>query len=92
MRINFQNVGFTPRFGTANQTSIPGIVSSEATTAVGVTVSSSAAVTRQITNTNVDAVKVTITFPQLQLAEDNGDLVGSSVSLKIQAQYNGGGF
>ena len=89
---NFQNVGFTPRFGTSNQTSIPGIVSSESTTAVGVTVSSSSAVTRQITNTNVDAIKVTITFPQLQEAKDNGDLVGSSVSLKIQVQYNSGGF
>ncbi len=89
---NFQNVGFTPRFGTSNQTSIPGIVSSESTTAVGVTVSSSSAVTRQITNTNVDAIKVTITFPQLQEAKDNGDLVGSSVSLKIQVQYNSGGY
>jgi predicted phage tail protein len=89
---NFQNVSFTPRFGTANQTSIPGIVSSESTTAVGVTVSSSSAVTRQITNTNVDAIKVTITFPQLQEAKDNGDLVGSSVSLKIQVQYNSGGY
>ena len=89
---NFQGVGFTPRFGTANQTSIPGIVSSESTTAVGVTVSSSSAVTRQITNTNVDAIKVTITFPQLQEAKDNGDLVGSSVSLKIQVQYNSGGY
>ena len=89
---NFQNVGFTPRFGTSNQTSIPGIVSSESTTAVGVTVSSSSAVTRQITNTNVDAIKVTITFPQLQKAEDNGDLIGSSVSLKIQVQYNSGGY
>ncbi len=89
---NFQNVGFTPRFGTANQTSIPGIVSSESTTAVGVTVSSSSAVTRQITNTNVDAIKVTITFPQLQEAKVNGDLVGSSVSLKIQVQYNSGGY
>ena len=89
---NFQNVGFTPRFGTSNQTAIPGIVSSESTTAVGVTVSSSSAVTRQITNTNVDAIKVTITFPQLQKAEDNGDLVGSSVSLKVQVQYNSGGY
>ena len=89
---NFQNVGFTPRFGTSNQTAISGIVSSESTTAVGVTVSSSSAVTRQITNTSVDAIKVTITFPQLQKAEDNGDLVGSSVSLKIQVQYNSGGY
>ncbi len=89
---NFQNVGFTPRFGTSNQEHIPGIESSQSTTGVGVTVTASSPVTRQITNTNVDAAKVTITFPQLQKATDQGDLLGSSVQLKIQVQYNGGGF
>jgi predicted phage tail protein len=89
---NFQNVGFTPRFGTSNQEHIPGIESSQSTTAVGVTVTASSPVTRQITNTNVDAAKVTITFPQLQKATDQGDLLGSSVQLKIQVQYNSGGF
>ena len=98
---NFQNVEFTPRFGTANQTHISGIESSESTTGVGGTPTNPAgtvnsgeqnAVTRQITNTNVDAVKVTITFPQLQKVTDNGDLLGSTVDLKIQVQYNGGGF
>jgi len=89
---NFQNVGFTPRFGTSNQTHISGIESSQSTTGVGVTVTASSPVTRQITNTNVDAAKVTITFPQLQKATDQGDLLGSTVQLKIQVQYNGGGF
>ena len=89
---NFQNVGFTPRFGTSNQTHIPGIEGSQSTTVVGVTVTNSSPVTRQITNTAVDAAKVTITFPQLQKATDEGDLLGSSVNLKIQVQYNGGGF
>ena len=98
---NFQNVNFTPRFGTANQTTIPGIVGSESTSTVGGTPTNPAgtvasgesnAVTRQITNTNVDAVKVTITFPQLQKSTDNGDLLGSTVDLVIQVQYNGGGF
>ena len=89
---NFQNVGFTPRFGTANQLHIPGIESSQSLTGVGVTVTNSTPVTRQITNTNVDAAKVVITFPQLQRATDEGDLLGSTVELKIQVQYNGGGF
>jgi len=89
---NFQNVGFTPRFGTSNQEHIPGIESSQSLTNVGVTVTNSSPVTRQITNTNVDAAKVTITFPQLQKATDEGDLLGSSVQLKIQIQYNSGGF
>jgi len=89
---NFQSVGFTPRFGTSNQEHIPGIESSQSTTAVGVTVTNSSPVTRQITNTNVDAVKVTVTFPQLQRATDEGDLLGSSVDLKVQVQYNSGGY
>jgi len=89
---NFQNVGFTPRFGTSNQTHVPGIEGSQSTTAVGVTVTNSSPVTRQITNTAVDAAKITITFPQLQKATDEGDLLGSSVNLKIQVQYNSGGF
>ena len=75
---NFQNVGFTPRFGTANQTHIPGIESSESTTAVGVVVTNASPVTRTITNTSVDAIKVSITLPQLQRATDAGDLLGSS--------------
>ncbi len=89
---NFQNVDFTPRFGTSNQDHISGIESSQSTTAVGVTVTNSSSVTRQVTNTNVDAVKVTITFPQLQKFTDNGDVLGSTVDLKIQVQYNGGGY
>ena len=89
---NFQDVNFTPRFGTANQTKIPGVESSSSVTSVGVTVTASTPVTRQITNSNVDAVNVTVTFPQLQRATDKGDLLGSSVSLKISVQYNSGGF
>ena len=89
---NFQDVTFNPRFGTSGQTKVEGIESSASTTAVGVTVTQSSPVTRQITNSNVDAVNVTITFPQLQKATEQGDLLGSSVQLKIAVQYNSGGF
>ena len=89
---NYQSVTFTPRFGTGSQTKIAGIESSVSTTSVGVEVTNSTPVTRQITNTNVDAVKVSITFPQLQKATDAGDLLGSSVQLKVAVQYNSGGF
>jgi len=89
---NFQDVTFNPRFGTANQTKVEGIESSSSVTSVGVTVTASAPVTRQITNSNVDAANITITFPQIQKATDKGDLLGSSVQLKISVQYNSGGF
>ena len=89
---NFQDVTFNPRFGTSDQTKVEGIESSSSITAVGVTVTQSTPVTRQITNSNVDAANITITFPQIQKATDKGDLLGSSVSLKIAVQYNSGGF
>ena len=89
---NFQNVTFNPRFGTDSQTAIPNIDSSVSTTSVGVEVTKDIPVTRQITNTNVDKVRVTITFAQLQRATDDGDLLGTSVQLKIAVQYNSGGF
>ncbi len=98
---NFQNVTFNPRFGTDSQTAIPNIDSSVSTTSVGVTVTNAdgtdsgaiaGSVTRQITNTNVDKVRVSITFPQLQKATDDGDLLGAEVQFKIAVQYNSGGF
>ena len=89
---NFQDVTFNPRFGTSGQTKVEGIESSSSVTGVGVTVTQSTPVTRQITNSNVDAVNVTVTFNQLQRATEQGDLLGSSVQLKISIQYNSGGF
>ena len=80
------------RLGTGNQPKMSGIEGSSSITPVGVTVTQAAPVTRQITNTNVDAVNVTITIPQLQEARDNGDLLGSIVELVISVQYNSSGF
>jgi len=89
---NYQDVTFNARFGTADQTKIAGIESSQSTIPVGVTVTAATPVTRQITNTSVDRIKVSITFPQIQKATTEGDLLGSSVQFKISVQYNSGGF
>jgi len=89
---NYQDVTFNARFGTSNQTKVKGIESSSSVTAVGVVVTQSSPVTRQITNSNVDAANITITFPQLQRATDKGDLLGSTVEFKISVQYNSGGY
>ena len=99
---NFQNVEFTPRYGIGNQQPIPGIESSQSTTGVGGNPPSNPAgtnasgdanaVTRTVSNQDVDAVKVTITFPQLQKANDQGDLLGASVHLSVQISYQGGSF
>jgi len=87
---NFQNISFEPRFGTSDQTAIAGITETESETSVGVTVTQSTPVSRQITDTNIDAVRVTIGFPTLQKFEDNGDINGAEVSLTIQTIENDG--
>jgi predicted phage tail protein len=90
---NFQDVTFKSKFGTSNQTAMSGIpAESRSPTAVAVTVTTSAPVTRQITNTDVDAIIVTLTWPQIQVAEDDGDILGDTVEYKIQVQYNSGGY
>ena len=87
---NFKNVSFEPRFGTSNQTAISGITETESETAVGVTVTSDTPVSRSVTNSSIDAVRVTIAFPSLQKFEDNGDINGSEVALTIQTIENDG--
>ena len=100
---NYQNISFIPRFGTSNQQHVAGLGTPQATIGVGgkpqnpagtVASGEANAITTTIaaSSTNPDAVKVTVTFPQLQKATDKGDLLGSSVQLKIQVNYNSGGY
>lgn len=90
---NFSGFTVVTRNGTQAQTYIPGVFANvENEVSVGVEVTNASPVTRQITDTNVDRARITITVPSLQRFEDDGDIVGTSVSLSIQVQYNGGGF
>jgi len=87
---NFPNVSFEPRFGTSNQTAIQGISEIETENAVGVAVTKASPVSRSITNTSVDAVRVTLGFPSLQKFEDDGDINGAEVAINIQTIENDG--
>ena len=87
---NFTDVEFEPRFGTSNQTHIGGISDIETENTVGVAVTNGSPVSRSITNSNVNAVRVTIGFNSLQKFEDNGDISGTSVALRIQIIQNNG--
>ena len=94
---NFQNVTFVPRFGNSIQEKIKGILSNASTIGVDVVVKKDVPVIRQIRATtteslNVDRIKVTVTFPQIQHAKKNGDIEGSEVRLKIALSYNSGGY
>ena len=90
---NHQNVDLDIRFGTDPQTKMSKVSGSASLFNVGVKVENGSPITRQLTNnSDLDAVKITVTVPILQVIEDDGDVVGSSVSFDIQLQYNGGGF
>jgi predicted phage tail protein len=89
---NFQDVTIATRNGTQSQTYIPGTFDVEEEKAVGVEVQFTSPIVRTITDTNVNAVRVTITVPQLQTFTNEGDIVGSQVGLRIYVQFNGGGY
>jgi predicted phage tail protein len=89
-KFNFQNVSFTPRFGTGNQEHIPGIQQSQSPLSGFGSVpctKSGNGVSRSLP-TGKDAVKVTVTFAQIQRATDQNDLLGSTVELKISLRVN----
>jgi len=87
---NFSDVHFESRLGTANQTHIAGISDIETETTVGVAVTNGSPVSRSITNSNINAVRVTVGFNALQKFEDNGDISGTSVDIRIQIIQNNG--
>ena len=90
---NFKDVTFEARTGTSNQTTIPITRDVATTKATGFsTVPQASPKIIQITDSDVDAVSVQITVPQLQKFSDEGDIFGTSVQLEIAVQYSGGSY
>lgn len=87
---NFKDIDFDFRLGTNNQSHIGGINSIERETSVGVQVTKLNPPTRTITDTDVDAVRVTLVFPILQKIENSGDIVGVPVDIDIDLIQNNG--
>jgi len=89
---NFTGYSITTRTGTQNQAYITDLNGTESEQGVGVTITKATPVIRTITDTDVDRVRVTLQLPALQVFTDKGDILGSSVNVKISVQYNGGGY
>jgi len=89
---NFKGVSVDARYGTNAQTYIKRFEASEDIKNVNTEIKNGQPVTRQITDTNVDAVRVAIAIPRLERATNEGDVLGTSVTIQIQLQYNGGGY
>lgn len=91
--LNFSGVAVDWRNGTQAQTYLPGFPAVESETAVSAEVRYATPIVRQISNQNIDAVRVTISIPQLTYqSPTTGDLGGTSVSIAIDVQDNGGGW
>jgi len=88
---NFQNIKFEPRFGTSNQTFIKAISEIETEQAVGVAVTNAQSVTRTITQSDIDAIRITIRFDALiNINPDDGKNLGSTAAAFIILTQNNG--
>ena len=90
---NFKDVSYEVRTGTSNQTNIPITANTENVLPTGLsTIVQATPGVKQITDSDVDAVKVVIAVPGLQRISDKGDIYGSNIDLQIAVQYSGGSY
>ena len=89
---NYKGIFTYLRYGTQAQDWIRGFRASETAFSVGTVVSFASSVTRTITDTTVDAVRITFSVPQLQFFKANGDVTGTQVNFRIELSYDGGTF
>ena len=87
---NFSDVEVFFKNGALDQTALQEINAIENTVPVNVEVTKATSVTRSITDTNVDKVRVSIQVPSLQKFEDNGDILGTEVKISIRITENDG--
>jgi predicted phage tail protein len=89
---NFQNVQVYTRYGTQNQEAIPlsGTIQSEYS--VGVIINPDTPITRTINSVGINAIRLTLSTPQMQEFLDNGDIVGVLIDFAVEVSYNGGAF
>ena len=90
--LNFEGVSVEERVGTTVQAVIPGFTQVESEVGVNQEVTFSSPVIQAVTNTDIDALRVTIRLPQLYNQTSKGDLVGTSVNFLIETQANGGSY
>ena len=88
--LNYKGIIFAVNHGQTNQTALPGLVQVETEIPVGVTVTNNQPVTRTITNTGVDAVRVTVGFPAFQEIHPENGIQGTLVDINVKLiQGNG---
>lgn len=90
---NFRDFEYYTRNGTQDQEHIPLSDTVEQEFPVGILFDTEDQTeTRQITDTNVDAIRITLALQALLRVEQDGDQRGAKVELTIEIQYDGGGY
>ena len=88
---NAPGVTWEARYGTPNQTYIPGYSDIETPFNIATQCKFSAPVTFTVTNLNADRCRIIVTIPSLTSTDiTTGDLHGTSVEYKFQISTNGG--
>ena len=87
---NFSDVEVHVKHGTEDQTPLQEINAIENTVPVGVEVTHATPITRSITDSNVDKVRISIQIPSLQLFQQDGDIHGTEVKISIRIVENNG--
>ena len=88
---NFQGIKFEPRFGTSDQKTIKAISDIETEEAVGANVTNAASVTREISDSNIDAIRITVRFDALiDIDRETGKNRGTAVEIFIKITENDG--
>ncbi|MGY3285030.1 putative phage tail protein [Pseudomonas fulva] len=90
--VNFPGVEWEWRPGSVEQSYIQGIPSVENETSVNVELRSDNPFTRALSNTQLSAVRVRMSWPRLAKQESNGDTIGYRIEYAIDIATDGGAY
>jgi predicted phage tail protein len=89
---NFTGIYAEGRPGTNDQTYIAGTPGVESENSVNTEFTNATPVTKTISNSEVNAVRVTLSVQSLFKQKDDGSVVGTTVDFAVDVQSNGGGY
>ncbi|HBN9622527.1 TPA: phage tail protein [Pseudomonas aeruginosa] len=88
--VNFPGVTWEFRPGSVDQEHIAGVPAVENELAVGVELKSDAPWVRAVSNTQLSAVRLRLSWPAIQRQQENGDVVGYHIDYAIDIAVDGG--
>ncbi|HIE4218232.1 TPA: host specificity protein J [Proteus mirabilis] len=89
---NFEGVTWEFRLGSEHQEYIQGIPSVDSETSVGLELKDDQPYVRSINNTQLSAVRIRLSVPQLFQQHDNGDTTGYRIEYAIDLSTDGAGY